>query len=135
MESIQTRALCFLTNDKESNYAQLLEKTKQTSLTLQRLKCIATEIFKCLYNLNPRFMHNMFQLKDFKYDMRSSKSLVLPVFKTVSYGKRSFLYNGCHLWNQLPNEMRNATSLSHFKILIKHWTGPKCKCNMCMIYC
>ena len=53
MENIQKRALRFLTDDKLSNYTELLQKTKIPSLTLQRLKYIAIEIFKCVKNLNP----------------------------------------------------------------------------------
>ncbi len=96
MENIQKRALRFLTNDKESNYIQLLQNTNLPSLTLQRMKYISLEIFKCLHKLNPSFMSNMFKIKDFNYDMRRAKSLKLPTFNTISYGKKSFLYNGCH---------------------------------------
>ena len=116
MENIQKRALRFLTDDKLSNYTELLHKTKIPSQTLQRLKYIAIEIFKCLNNLNLSFMSKMFNVKENKYDMRKSRLLELPVFKTVSYGKRSFLYNGCHLWNQLPDDIRNITSLSHLRM-------------------
>ena len=130
MENIQKCALRFVTDDKLSNYTELLHKIKIPSLTLQRLKYMAIEIFKCLNNLNPSFMSKMFNVKENKYDMRKSRLLELPVFKTVSYGKRSFLYNGCHLWNQLPDDIRNITSLSHFKNVLKQWAGPKCNCNM-----
>lgn len=134
MESIQKRALRFLIDDHESNYTQLLQKVKMSSLTLQRMKYIAIEIFKCLNGLNPNFMSDMFNIKDSKYDLRKSKSMEVPSFKTVSYGKKSFSYNGCHLWNQLPDNIRNANSLSQFKNVLKQWTGPKCKCSMCNIF-
>ena len=69
MENIQKRALCFSTDDKLSNYTELLQNTKIPSLTLLRLKYIAVEIFKCLNNLYPSFMSKMFNVKENKYDM------------------------------------------------------------------
>ena len=56
-------------------------------------------------------MSDMFKVKELCYDMRKSNILIAPKFKTIFYGKRSFRSNGCHLWNQLPDVMRNATSL------------------------
>ena len=134
MEKIQQRALRFLTGDSDSSYDQLLTKTGMSSLTLTRMKNIATEVFKCLGKSNPCFMSDMYKVKESCYDMRKSNMLIVPKFKTMFYGKRSFRYNGCHLWNQLPDVMRNATSLYEFKKVIKEWSGPTCTCKMCNIY-
>ena len=79
-------------------------------------------------------MSDMFKVKESCYDMRKSNMLIVPKFKTMFYGKRSFRYNGCHLWNQLPDVMRNATSLYEFKKVLKEWSGPTCTCKMCNIY-
>ena len=46
----------------------------------------------------------------------------------------SDMYNGCHLWSQLPDGIRNATSLYEFKKVIKEWSGPTCTCKMYNIY-
>ena len=81
MENIQRRALRFLTDDTLSSHTELLQKTKILSLTLQRLKYIVIEIFKCLNNLNPSFMSKMFNVK--VYDLRKSRLMELSVFKTV----------------------------------------------------
>ena len=40
-----------------------------------------------------------------------------PIVK--SYGKRSFAYIGCKLWNSLPQNVRDANSTSSFKIKVK----------------
>ena len=64
MEKIQQRALRFLTGDKDSSYDQLLTKTGMSSLTLTRMKNIATEVFKCLGKSNPCFMSDMFTVKE-----------------------------------------------------------------------
>ncbi len=134
MEKIQKRALRFLTDDTESNYSQLLEKTNISSLSLQRMRCVSIEVFKCLNQINPSFMSNMFEVKKSMYNLRKSRMLCLPTFNTVKYGKRSFSYNGCHLWNLLPDHIRLTTNLHQFKKLIKQWAGPTCVCKMCHMY-
>ena len=37
--------------------------------------------------------------------MRKFNMLIVPNFKTIFYGKRSFRYNGCNLWNLMGWEM------------------------------
>ncbi len=81
--------------------------------------CVSIEVFKCLNQINPSFMFNMFNIKKPMYNFRKSKMLCLPTFNTVKYGKRFFNYNGCHLLNLLPEHIRQSTTLDQFKKLIK----------------
>ena len=39
--------------------------------------------------------------------------------KVGSFGKKSFAYNGIHLWNTLPQELRNVQSQNVFKQSVK----------------
>ena len=49
------------------------------------------------------------------YRLRNTENkLVLPQPRT-DYLKRSFLYSGAHLWNDLPLDLRQASSLTDFK--------------------
>ena len=49
------------------------------------------------------------------YRLRNTENkLVLPQPRT-GYLKRSFLYSGAHLWNDLPLDLRQACSLTDFK--------------------
>ena len=50
-------------NDNTSDYQTLLEKSKNTSMEMKRLRNLATEIFKTVNNLNPSFMKNIFASK------------------------------------------------------------------------
>ena len=73
----------------------------------------------------------MFITKEDHYDMRSSVRFVQPKCHSVTYGLRSFSYKGSKVWNDLPEQCKNAVSLTEFKMMIKSWNGPKCLCNMC----
>ena len=101
------------------------------SLSLQRMRYVSIEVFKCLNQINPSFMFDMFNIKKQMYNLRKSRMLCLPTFNTIKYGKRCFKYNGCHLWNLLPEDIKHSTTLYQFKRLIKQWAGPTCPCNMC----
>ena len=39
--------------------------------------------------------------------------------KVKSFGKRSFAYRGCTLWNDLPQNIRDSRSYSNFKLVAK----------------
>ena len=55
---------------------------------------------------------------DTMHDLRNhATDLVLPKPKR-EFGKRSFKYNGAIHWNSLPNEAKNANSISTFKRII-----------------
>ncbi len=46
------------------------------------------------------------------------------MFRTIAYGKRSFVYLGPKLWNIMPLEIKNAISFQDFKDRLKTWDGP-----------
>ena len=52
---------------------------------------------------------------------------------TTSHGIKSFQYYGARLWNSLPADIKSAVSISQFKILIRKWSGPDCKCSVCIM--
>ncbi len=91
------------------------------------------EVFKSLHDLNPHFMREMFNIKELKYSLRNSNFIYQPKFEKVTYGKNTFKYYVVHIWNLLPNEIKEAADILSFKSFIMTWEGPKCQCNMCNI--
>ncbi len=75
----------------------------------------------------------MFQVKDITYDLWDSNILCQPMFNKITYGKKTFSYYGTHIWNWLPNNIKESTSLDNFKTMFKAWEGPKCQCSMCNV--
>ena len=133
IEKVQERALRFLTNDYVSTYLDLLQKTNQTTLLLSRLKAMVNEVYKCIYQLNPKPLNELFVLKENKYDLRDPYKIAMPSFNKVKYGKSSFTYYGSHLWNSLPPEYKQCIEYKTFKTMISKWEGPNCQCNLCSI--
>ncbi len=99
-------------------------------LYINRIRIIATEVYKALNELSPKYLQDMIEKCDCDYNLCASP-LTQPKCNTVSYSFNSFRYKGPKIWNSLPNYIKKAISLSEFKFLIKSWDGPKCLCNLC----
>ena len=59
---------------------------------------------------------------------RRSKFIQPFVRKTI-FGINSFRYEGNKIWNNLPEQIKNANDVKKFKQLIHQWSGPKCHCG------
>ena len=131
MEKIQERALRFVFNDPNSEYMELLQKANSDMLHLKRIKVIACEVFKSVHGLNPSFMKDMFSEKTGAYDFRDGHKLEMKRFRKMRYGRCTFTYYGAHVWNLLPVDFKECTTLRSFKNIISAWEGPNCKCSLC----
>ena len=96
-------------------------------------KKMATEVFKILNHISPGYFENYFQKARNPYNLRDNNKLVQPMKLTTSHGIKSFQYYGAHLWNSLPVDIKSAVSILQFKGLIRKWSGPDCKCSVCIM--
>ena len=127
MERVQERAFRILLDDKISSYKDLLILAGKPSLEIKRMQQLSIEIFKTLHDLNPIFMKDIFT----KNTRSESNKLYVQSHNAKTYGEKSLRTLGPEIWNALPDQIRNETSLDTFKAQIKTWTGPNCTCNMC----
>ena len=51
--------------------------------------------------------------------LRGKRRLVIPRVNPTNYGLHSFRYHDSKLWNLLPDNVRESTSLAAFKIALK----------------
>ena len=72
--------------------------------------------------------------KDVTYNLRHKNQNVIPRVNTTQYGLQSFKYYTSHLWNQIPNDIKEVESINRFKSLIFSWNGFKCDCQLCSEY-
>ena len=57
-------------------------------------------------------------------------ALEIPNRNTVQLGDKSIRSLGPHIWNGLPEEIKNETSYDKFKEYSNTWYGPKCTCSL-----
>ena len=80
----------------------------------------------------PEYLSTFVCLKNNQRNLRSTNTLVLPKYRTITYGKQSFKYMSSFYWNTNSNELRNSDVLANFRILAKEWI-PMCACGFCVL--
>ena len=133
MEKLQRRALRIVFNDYASSYKELLLRAEISSLYVSRIKSIAIESYKCINELNPKFLQHLLEVKDTGYELRDSKRVSLPKVSSITYGNNSFAFEASKIWNGLPCNIKEVENLCIFTSKIKAWSGPNCVCGNCVL--
>ena len=97
-------------------------------MEVRKLRTLALETFKTLNDLNPAFMKNLFAKRE--VSKRRKNNLEIPNRNTVKYGDKSIRSLGPHIWNGLPEEIKNENSYDKFKEYLNTWYGPTCSCSL-----
>ena len=79
--------------------------------------------FKALHSQVPSYMCDLLHWYTLARTLRSASTTSLEPnrSKTVRYGKRLFDTSKAVLWNNLPNNIKCATSIIHYKNLLKQY--------------
>ena len=118
LQRLQNRAariLMFASYD--SNLDDLFRALEWRRLCYQRLEEKSILMYKTLHGMTPDYLKSSFVYRNNAraYRLRNTENkLVLPQPRT-DYLKRSFLYSRAQLWNNLPVDLRQASSLTDFK--------------------
>ena len=74
-------------------------------------------------------MHTYF--KKGSHSVRKKKDLAVNRVKTTTCGEKSLRTLGPKIWNSLPEDVKDLTSLQVFTEFIKTWYRSGCKYNIC----
>ena len=110
-----------------------LIKSKLCAVSLNILKAIATEAYKCKANENPDYINVMLNPLIKPYNLRGGPRAEQPKVNTTSCGLHSFKCQIAKLWNEMPSHIKEATSLYKCKSLLSKWAGPECTCGSCVL--
>ena len=111
-------------------YVTLLCNSNKPTMEIRRLRTLAFEIFKTLNEINPLYMKNIFTPKE-NAKVRQNDIIVKRI-NTSRFGTQSLRSLGPKIRNNLPSNIKSATSFLKFKEYIKTWLGPKCRCKVCI---
>ena len=106
------RGLCFLYSDYTSSYEILLLKAGKVTMNISRMKILRVEIHKTINDINPKFLTDLFTLKENKRLVRKSYKLNLevPKWNQVIFVEKLLGDFGSKIWNNLAT--------SHFTIFV-----------------
>ena len=89
LEKVQERAFRYIHIDFVSDKRLLLEQSKDISIRLVTMRCLALGVFKCMNGLSPSYIKDLFETNINSYDLGDNKKLVQPRVKTTLYGLQS----------------------------------------------
>ena len=134
INKLHERALRVVYNDYESSFEDLLGKDGSFKIHHQNIQRLAIEIYKVINNEEcATGFKDLFHIRD-SYSNRSFSELMVPSVNSELNGKNSMRYMGPLLWNSIPIELRNISTLAAFKTKIKKWKPERCSCRLCKTY-
>ena len=92
-------------------------------MKIKCLRTLATEIFEILNDINPNYMKEIFYLSP--HETHKKYDLFVHCHNTTKYGNDSLRVLGPHMWNSLPEETKQPSSLNTFKNYNKKLVWPK----------
>ena len=99
------------------------------------LKMAQSEFYKIKNGLSPELFTETFARElDSQYNLRRCNDFRIPSIRTVYHGSESISFLGPKIWNILPDEIKQQTSLNSFKKSVKKWKPQDCPCRLCKVY-
>ena len=95
---------------------------------------LATEMFKVYRSMSPPIFSELFRRRDISYNLQSNSNFAVPNVKSVFHGSESITYLGPKIWDIVPLQLKELTSLNAFKKGIKKWQPKNCPCRLCKQY-
>ena len=92
---------------------------------------LATDFFKGGKNLVPTIFSEIFSKQSVKqYNLRHASEFFVPNVKITFHGTESLSYVGPKIWDLVPKELKELSSLNAFKKTIKKWKSQNCPCTL-----
>ena len=73
---------------------------------------VEMEVYKCVENMNPQYMNEMFILKKYRHDLGDNSLLERPTGSTTWKSFKSYV---AEIWNILPTSFKMGISFDTFK--------------------
>ena len=123
LQLVQNNAARLVAREKESSHVTPLLKQLHWLPIEYRIKYkIVLNVYKCLHEMGPVYLTSLLTgyHPGTSMCLRSDKEELLDNKRTAKgYGDRAFAKSGPELWNALPLNIRNSSSVTAFKSSIK----------------
>ena len=123
LQRIQNSLASVITNTSKYQHITPILKKLHLLPMKQRIDyklCLLILTYKTLTNQQPTYIYNSLSFPSHSVSTKSSDSLVLSIpYVRSSLGKRAFSVIGPRLWNSLPPDTRNSSSLPVFRSKLK----------------
>ena len=132
INKIHEKALRLVYKDYILSFDDLLAKDNSFKVHQKNPQKLDTEILKVKKAIAPAIENNIFEFNDNPYSLRNGMAhFQLRNARIVRYGKQTDSFAGPRIWNSIPLQIKESTSLQIFKNKIKRWTPKNCSCKIC----
>ena len=132
---LQERALRLVYRDSLSSFEDLLKKDNSVSIHHRNIQSLAVELYKIRNNLSIDIIDDIFTDKEYTgHNVRKYTDFSIPAVNSVYNGECSLRYLGPMIWNILPTNLKQISTLHEFKEKIKSWKPLNCPCRLCKLY-
>ena len=118
-------------NDKKSTYENLLVRDRSVSVHVRNLQILAIEMFKVHSDLSPPIFKELFHKRTLNYELGHPSQFTIPRIESTYNGSKGIAYLGPKIWNMVPSELKEMSSISSFKKAIKEWYPSNCSSSLC----
>ena len=115
-------------------FEHLLEKDDSCTVHHSNLHFLSIELYKVVNDLTTNIFSDIFLRNNQEVSLRSQNYFALPRVRTESCGKGVLRYLGPLIWNIIPSEIKNVSSLNKFKKQIRQCRPLECPCRLCKNY-
>ena len=119
INNIHERCLRLIQQNYRSEFERLLENANEKSVHQKCIGFLLIEVYKYLNGLSPDIMNTIFKLRQNTYDLKNFHTFESQNPRRKRFGLDSIAYRASQLWKNVPEEIRNSTSLLIFKESIK----------------
>ena len=122
LQKLQNRAIRVITKSSyDASSRFLLNSLGWDNLSVRRAQQKANLMYKCINNLAPAYLCNLFAPRTPNYYFRNAKKKSMLPKPRTDYLKHSGSYRSALLWNNLPEEICTSNSLGFFKRSPHRW--------------
>ena len=134
INKLHERALRLVYKDDTLDFQQLLDLHDDITIHQRNLKRLAIEMYKVKIKIAPVPFQKLFTEKEISHNLRHQASWLLPKVNTVNFGTETIRYRGPIIWESLPDELKQSSTLQTFKTNIKKLNKIDCTCRLCKTY-
>jgi hypothetical protein len=123
LQIIQNKCIRFVLNLDPRTHLDVTHFNRLNWLPVQkRVESITlSNVYKVKHNIAPEYLKEHFIPADsvHSYNTRFSENGCFSIPKVKGFGMKTFSYNGCKLWNNLPTSVKNINKLADFKLAVR----------------
>ena len=131
---LQERCLRIVCSDKTSSFAKLLETDRFVPIHIRNLQIVAAGPSKESKDLAPTIFSEIFSKWSVQYNLHHTSEFSVSNVKITFIVTQSLSYLGPKIWDLVPKELKELSSLSAFKKAIKKWKPQNCLCKISVLY-